>query len=331
MVTLGWKAAPEQYPPVELLEYAIAAEQAGFDSIEVSDHFQPWSEAGQACFTWTWLGAVAARTSKIFIGPGVTAPILRYNPAIIAQAAATVSHFAPNRSFLAVGTGEALNDYSSTGIWPEYDERQARLAEAIDLIRALWTGEEVTHNGPYYQTRQAKLYTPPATPIPLYVSSMSPESSKFAGQYGDGLITTGGHEPDVYRQIMENFEAGAKEQGKDPSKMPRLVELSVAYTDDKQAAIEYRKKYWAAASVPALFDQKIYTPKMAERNGAVVGSDTIEKKVCISANPEDHVRLAQRYIDLGFDHLIFHSAGPDQRGFIERYGRDVLPRLRRSA
>lgn len=331
MVTLGWKAGPEQYPPVELLGYAIAAEQAGFDFIEVSDHFQPWSEAGQACFTWTWLGAVAARTSKIRIGPGVTSPILRYHPAIIAQAAATVSHFAPGRSYLSVGTGEALNDYAATGMWPEYDERRDRLAEAIDLIRALWTGGEVTHEGPFYQTHKARLYTPPATPIPLYISTMAPGSAKFAGQHGDGLITTGGQEPDVYRQIMENFDDGAKEQGKDPSKMPRLVELSVAYTDDRQAAIEYRRKYWAATYLPALFDQKIYTPEMAEQNGAAVGSDTIEKKVCISANPDDHVRFAQQYIDLGFDHLIFHSAGPDQQGFLEGYGRDVLPRLRQGA
>jgi coenzyme F420-dependent glucose-6-phosphate dehydrogenase len=331
VVTLSWKAAPEQYPPVELLGYAIMAEQAGFDSIEVSDHFQPWSEAGQACFTWTWLGAVAAKTNKIQIGTGVTCPILRYHPAIIAQAAATVSHFAPNRSYLSVGTGEALNDYAATGMWPDYAERQARLAEAIDLIRTLWTGREVTHDGPYYQTRKAKLYTPPATPIPLYISTMTPGSATFAGQHSDGLITVGGQEPGLYRQIMTNFEAGAKEQGKDPSQLPRLIELSVAYTDDWQAAIEYRKKYWAATHIPALFTQKIYTPKMAEWNGAAVGSDTIEKKLCISVNPDDHVRFAQRYIDLGFDHLIFHSAGPDQHAFLEGYGRDVLPRIRQQA
>ena len=259
----------------------------------------------------------------------MTCPILRYHPAIIAQAAATVSHFAPNRFFLAVGTGEALNEYAPTGEWPEYDERQARLAEAIELIRAFWTGEEVTHDGPYYQTRKAKLFTPRAANISLYVSTMSPDSAMFAGQH-DGLITTGGQEPETYRQIMKNFEAGAKGHGKDPSKMPRLIEMSAAYTDDTQIAIEYRKKYWAAASVPALFDQKIYTPKMAERNGAAVGSETIQKKVCISPNPDDHVRFARQYIDLGFDHLIFHSAGPDQHGFIEGFGRDVLPRIRRN-
>src|SRR5947209_11891777 len=186
MVQLGWKAGPEQYGPVELLEYAIAADKAGFDLLDVSDHFHPWSEAGQSPFTWTWLGAAAVQTSKIRLGTGVTCPILRYHPSIIAQAAATVSCFAPQRTYLGVGTGEALNEYAATGKWPDYSERQARLAEAIDLIRTLWSGEEVTYEGQYYQTRKSKLFTPPASRIPLYVSTMVGESATFAGKYGDG-------------------------------------------------------------------------------------------------------------------------------------------------
>jgi coenzyme F420-dependent glucose-6-phosphate dehydrogenase len=140
MLRLGWKAGPEQYPPDELLEYAVAAEAAGFEMLDASDHFHPWAEAGQASFVWTWLGAVAARTSRIVLGPGVTCPILRYHPAIIGQAAATLACLAPGRAYLGVGTGEALNEYAATGWWPTYDERQERLAEAIELMRALWTG-----------------------------------------------------------------------------------------------------------------------------------------------------------------------------------------------
>ena len=181
MLQLGWKAGPEQYPPTQLLEYALVAEQAGFDSIDVSDHFHPWSEAGQASFTWTWLGAVAVQTKHIGLGPGITCPILRYHPSIIAQAAATVSCFAPGRTYLGVGTGEALNEYASTGLWPEYEERLERLIEAIELIRTLWSGEEVTYEGKYYQTRKAKLYTPPASPIPIYVSTLAPHSARYAG------------------------------------------------------------------------------------------------------------------------------------------------------
>ena len=160
MLKLGWKAGPEQYQPTELLDYVVAAENAGFESVDVSDHFHPWSEQGHACFTWTWLGAAAVKTKKIELGPGVTCPILRYHPSIIAQASATVDNFAPGRTYLAVGTGEALNEYASTATWPEYDERQAMMLEAIELIRALWTGDEITYDGVFYSTRKGQaIYT----------------------------------------------------------------------------------------------------------------------------------------------------------------------------
>jgi coenzyme F420-dependent glucose-6-phosphate dehydrogenase len=329
-IKFGWKAGTEQYPPQELLEYAVAAEQAGFDSIDVSDHFHPWSETGQACFVWTWLGAAAARTKRIILGTGVTCPILRYHPAVIAQATATLACLAPGRSFLGVGTGEALNEYSATGLWPAYNTRQAQMAEAIALIRALWKGEAVTHRGTYYQTRKAKLYSRPEESVPLYISAMVPNSARFVGIHGDGLITVGGESPENYHQLQENFAAGAKAAGKDPSQLPRMIELGVDYTDDKAAAIAARKAFWAGTFVPALFTEKIYTPKMSETNGKVVGSDAISESICISADPDVHVKFARHYIDLGFNHLIFHAAGPDQRAFLEGYGRDVLPRLRQN-
>ena len=267
LMQLGWKAGPEQYPPVELCDYAVVAEQAGFESIDSSDHFHPWSEEGQASFVWTWFGAVATRTSRIHMGPGVTCPIFRYHPAVIAQAAATLTHFAPGRVYLAVGTGEALNEFAATGMWPGYDERQARMAEAIELIRALWTGEEVSFAGTYYHTHKAKLYTPPVSPIPLYISSVVPESASFAGKYGDGLMTVGGKQPEIYQSIMQNFEQGAIDNGKDPKTMPRLIELNVAYTDDMDGAVQEMKKYWASTFVPALFYANIYSPKMAAETG----------------------------------------------------------------
>jgi coenzyme F420-dependent glucose-6-phosphate dehydrogenase len=328
MITFGWKAGAEQYPPRELLEYAVAAEQAGFDLLDVSDHFHPWSNAGQASFAWTWLGAAAAQTSRIVLGTGLTAPILRYHPAIVAQAAATLGCLAPGRAYLAVGTGEALNEYASIRQWPGYAERQARLAEAIDLIRALWTGEEVTFSGRFFSTRKARLYTRPERPIPLYVSSLAPGSAAFAGKHGDGLLTVGGQPPQVYEEMLGQFADSAREAGKDPAQLPRLIELPVEFTDDTAAAIQARQRYWAATFVPALFNQKIYTPAMAELNGAAVGGDTVKERACVSSDPEEHVRFAQRYVDLGFDQLIFHAAGPDQRAFLDAYGREVLPRLR---
>lgn len=328
MVHIGWKAAPEQYPPLELVEYAVSADRAGFDLIDVSDHFHPWSEQGQACFTWTWLGAAAPQVQHSILSSGVTCPILRYHPSVIAQAAATVTHFAPQRFWLGVGTGEALNEFAATGEWPSYGERRERLAEAIELMRALWSGDEVSYDGGYYQTRKAKLYTPPVSPIPIIVSAMVPASASFAGRYGDGLWSVGGKEPALYQSLIRHFEEGASQAGKDPARLPRLIELNVAYNEPIDAAIQEQLKYWAGSYVPALYDQNIYSPAMSAENGSVVGPDTIKKTGCFSANPDDHIRFAQQYVDLGFDTLIFHSAGPDQRAFLEGYARDILPKLR---
>ncbi len=328
---IGWKAGPEQFPPQELLECAVVAEEAGFETIDVSDHFHPWSEAGQACFTWTWLGAVAARTRSIRMGPGVTCPILRYHPAVIAQAAATVGVLAPGRAYLAVGTGEALNEFAASGAWPEYMERQARLEEAIALIRQLWSGEEVSFEGQYYRTERARLYTRPDRPIPLYVSAIVPESASFAGRVGDGLMTVGGQQPEIYRQLLGQFEEGARAAGKAPNAMPRAIELNMEYVEraeDEDEAIRNHLMYWAGAYVPALFDQKIYSPAMSAQNGAVVGADTLRKKGCISADPEQHARYIQQHLDLGFTEIYVHSAAQDQRDFLRRFGRDVLPRVR---
>ncbi|MGH2515606.1 MAG: TIGR03557 family F420-dependent LLM class oxidoreductase, partial [Ktedonobacterales bacterium] len=328
MVTLGWKAGPEQYPPHELLDYAVLAEEAGFESLDASDHFNPWSDDGQACFVWTWLGAVAARTSKIRLGTGLTCPILRYHPSVIAQAAATLGVMAPGRAYIAVGTGEALNEYAATGMWPGYTERQERLREAIELMRALWTGEQVSYAGTYYETKKARLYTRPEQPVPLYISALVPESAAFAGTHGDGLWTVGGEQPDLYRQMIQNFEDAARASGKNPATMRRAIELNVAYTDDAEGAVREQRKFWAGALIPAMYDQKIYTPADSAKNGAVVGTDTIRQKVLISANPDDHIQFARQYIELGFDELYFHCPGPDQRAFLEGYGRDVLPHLR---
>lgn len=204
------------------------------------------------------------------------------------------------------------------------------LLEAIELIRALWTGNEITFDGDFYSTRKARLYTPPISDIPLYVLSLVPESASFAGMYGDGLMTVAS-DPEVTKSIVKYFELGAREAGKDPETMPRLIEVNVAYTDDKDTVIRSFSEYWAGAVVPAMFNQNIYTPKMSETNGAVVGKDILMKKLCVSGDPEDHVKFVQQYIDMGFTHIFFHCAGPDQRDFLVGYGKDVLPRIRKEA
>ncbi len=330
MLKIGYKIGAEQFLPSEMLEQAIVAEKNGFESIDVSDHFHPWSEEGQACFSWSWLGAAAARTETIELGPGVTCPILRYNPAIIAQAAATVSSLAGGRTYLGVGTGEALNEYPVTFEWPAFRERQAMMIEAVQLIRSLWTGEKVDFQGCYYRTKQAKLYTLPKNEIPIYISSLVPESAYLAGYYGDGLITVGGSlEIPEYERMLSEVRRGATDAGRDFEKMPKAVELFVEYTDDTEKVVESFKKYWAGAMIPALFLNKIYTPAMSAQNGKVVGRDTIQKSVCISGDPEKHIEYVKKYIDAGFTHFYFHSADGDQIDFLERYGKDVLPALKK--
>ncbi|MHC1755245.1 MAG: TIGR03557 family F420-dependent LLM class oxidoreductase [Methanosarcina sp.] len=330
MLKIGYKIGPEQFPPSEMLEQVVAAEKSGFESIDVSDHFHPWSEEGQACFTWSWLGAAAARTETIELGPGVTCPILRYNPAIIAQAAATVSSLAGGRTYLGVGTGEALNEYPVTYEWPTFRERQAMMIEAIQLIRSLWTGEKIDFEGCYYRMKQAKLYTLPKNEIPIYISSLVPESAYLAGYYGDGLITVGGAlEMPEYEQMLSEVRRGATDAGKDFEKMPKAIELFVDYTSDLEKAVESFKKYWAGALIPALFLNKIYTPAMSAQNGKVAGKDTIQNSVLISDDPEKHMKFAKQYIDTGFTHLYFHSAAEDQIAFIESYGKDILPALKK--
>ncbi|HEY3994049.1 MAG TPA: TIGR03557 family F420-dependent LLM class oxidoreductase [Ktedonobacteraceae bacterium] len=331
MVKIGWKAGAEQFTPTDLLEAAEQAEQKGFDFLDISDHFHPWSEEGQAVFCWTWLGAVAARTRKIGLGTGVTCPILRYHPAIIAQAVATLSNLAPGRVYLGLGTGEALNEYAVTGMWPQYNEREERMHEAIELMRKLWAGEDVTFKGKYYQTHKARLYTPPAQPIPIYISALVPPSALFAGKYGDGLFTVSGKQPEVYRELLKNFEQGAREAGKNSATMPRVIELNVEYEQDLAKALENHLKYWAGSYIPALFDQKIYSPKMAAENGRIVTPEALKKAGCMSAKAEDHRAFARQFIDLGFDHLVFHSARQNQQAFIEAYTRDVIGHLREPA
>jgi len=220
-----------------------------------------------------------------------------------------------------------MNEYPTTGIWPGYNKRQDMMREAIGLMRLLWRGDEVTFNGEYYVTRKAKLYTMPRGHIPIYISSLVPNSAFFAGYYGDGLITVANpHE--VMKGIISNFEAGAWKAGKDPEMMPKQVEIWVAYTDDTDAAVKMFKQYWAGTMIFATHLQNIYTPEMVAINGMVVGEDVIKNRQCISSDPEVHAKFVQRFIDMEFDRLYFHSAGPDQYEFIESYGRDVLPIIR---
>src|SRR6202790_4930398 len=211
MLKLGYKASAEQFGPLELLQFSCLAEQSGFDSVFISDHFQPWKHhGGHAPFSLAWLGALGARTSRITIGTSVMTPTFRYHPALVAQAFATLGVMFPDRVVLGLGSGESLNDVPALGIkWPPFKERQARLREAIELMRTLWTQERVTFEGQYYKTEKATIYDRPEQPVPIYVAASGPTVAKMAGEIADGYICTSGKGPELYTQtLLPNVEAG---------------------------------------------------------------------------------------------------------------------------
>jgi coenzyme F420-dependent glucose-6-phosphate dehydrogenase len=223
MLRLGYKASAEQFAPRTLLDFAVEAERNGFDSVFVSDHFQPWRHSdGHAPFAFAWLAATGERTQRVLLGTSVATPTFRYHPAIVAQAFGTLGLFNPGRMILGVGTGEHLNEGALGIAWPDNKERFARLREAVKLIKLLWTEQSVTFDGEYYHTRNATIYDRPAEPIPIYVGAGGPLVAKYAGRAGDGLICTSGKGMELYsEQLLPAFAEGAAAEGRDASSRSR--------------------------------------------------------------------------------------------------------------
>jgi coenzyme F420-dependent glucose-6-phosphate dehydrogenase len=330
MIVLGYKAATEQFAPNQLLDWAVEAEQAGFDAIDASDHFHPWRDDDVHCsFVWSWLGALGARSRQVYFGTGVTCPTLRYNPAVIAQASATLAVMFPGRFWLGVGTGEALNETATTGLWPSYPERYERLVEAVQVIRRLWNGERLTFRGRYYQTRDAYLYDRPKQPIPLYIAGSGEDAARLAGHDGDGWITTGGAGSlDHYQhKLIPAVDRGARAAGRDSSQVLRAVELAVVVAPNQEAGLK-EARLWTGSMYPNRAKYGVYDPRDMQRVGKLIPDQEIASHWFISGDPDEHVQLAERYLDLGFTHLFFHAPGPNQRAFIQFYGQNVLPKLR---
>lgn len=330
MLALGWKASAEQFDPKRLLEYAVLAEELGFDSIAVSDHFHPWRDhGGHAPFAFAWLGAVAARTKRARLGTSVVTPSFRYHPALVAQAMATVAYFAPGRVFLGVGSGESMNETPLRPTdWPEPGERLRRLREAVKLIKQLWTEDYVTFEGKYFQTRQAKLFDKPPERIPILIAAGGPQAATFAGREGDGIIVTSGKGAELYRDtLLPAMEKGAREAAKDPAKAERMIEMKVSYDHDRTRAFEDTKE-WAALALPAEDKAGVEDPREMERR-ATAAADRAHTRFIVSTDPEEHVAQIHTYLDWGFDHLVFHFPGQDQERVMRLYAKEILPRLRR--
>jgi len=327
---LGYKASAEQFGPQKLLDFAIEAEQCGFDSVWISDHFQPWRHTdGHAPFAFSWLGALGARTERILLGTSVLTPTFRYNPAIVAQAFGTLGVLNPGRMILGVGSGESLNEIAVTGgAWPEPKERLARLRESIELIRRLWTEDLVTFEGKYYQTLNATIYDKPTQPVPIYISAGGPVAAKFVGRAGDGFICTSGKGDELYRdKLLPAVAEGAQAAGRDPSSIENTIEVKVSFDTDYNRAMQ-DTRIWAALALPAEDKANIHDPREMERKAEAV-ADQAHKRWLVSSDPDEHIEQIQHYIDLGFTHLIFHAPGDDQSRFLQLYAKEILPRLRK--
>jgi coenzyme F420-dependent glucose-6-phosphate dehydrogenase len=332
---LGYKASAEQFGPRELVEYAVAAEQHGFESATVSDHFQPWRHTGgHAPFALAWMTAVGERTSTIQLGTSVMTPTFRYNPAVIAQAFATLGVLYPGRIMLGVGTGEALNEIA-TGFqgageqqWPEFKERFARLRESVKLMRELWTGDRVNFDGEFYSTHDASIYDRPEGGVPIYIAAGGPVVAKYAGRAGDGFICTSGKGAELYvDKLLPAVAEGAQAAGRDADQLDRMIEIKLSYDTDPEAALE-NTRFWSPLSLSAEEKHSITDPVEMERAADALPIEKIASRWIVGSDPDEVAESIGQYIKWGFNHLVFHGPGDDQQRFLELFERDLAPRLR---
>jgi coenzyme F420-dependent glucose-6-phosphate dehydrogenase len=331
MLKLGYKASAEQFGPRELLEFSVVAEEVGFDSIMVSDHFQPWRHhGGHAPYSFAWLGALGERTRRAIIGTSVVTPTFRYHPSIVAQAMGTLGALYPGRVMLGVGTGESLNEVPSTGVeWPDFKERFGRLKESIELMRRLWTEERVSYEGTYFRTEKATIYDRPAEPIPLYIAASGGVAAKLAGRVADGFICTSGKKPELYREtLLPSVEEGRQKAKRSPDSIERMIEMKVSFDTDSKRALE-DTRHWAALALSPEEKMGIEDPIEMEKRADALPVERAASRWIVSTDADEHIARIAPYIELGFTHLVFHAPGPDQTRFLRLYADRVLPKLRK--
>ncbi len=331
MLKLGYKASAEQFAPRQLLDFSVLAEEVGFESVFISDHFQPWKHIdGHAPFSLTWLGALGARTSKVIMGTSVLTPTFRYHPSIVAQAFGTMGAMFPGRVVLGIGTGESLNEVPSTGApWPEFKERFARLRESVNLIRTLWSQERVTFEGQYYKTENATIYDRPDALIPIYVAAAGALVAKYAGRSGDGFICTSGKKRELYTETLLPNVASGIAAASDPAKTyDHMIEVKVSFDTDTQRAL-HDTRHWAALALTAEEKMSVEDPVEMQRLADALPLERAASRWIVSNDPDEHVERVGYYVGLGFRHLVFHAPGPDQARFLKLYAEHVMPRLRK--
>lgn len=329
MVRISIQAAHEQVNPTDLLYDVVYMDQKGIERCWTSDHYMPWWNTGASGgAAWPWLGAALARSNNIAIGTGVTAPILRYHPAIVAQVFATLGYMFPNRVFLGIGRGEALNEVTSGQVWPSNREKYERMKEAIKLIKKLWSEEWVNFIGDYYRVKDSKLYTKPKTPIPLFVAGLGKQSAMLAGEYGDGFVTNELNVDSISNTLFPALKKGAEKAGKDYNSLEKILFIPASYDpDDKQKATE-SIRFWRGAMIKAFFDVDVHDPRIIEENGQVIGNDTLENILLVVSNGQDAIEKLQKYAELGFTEIVLTNSSPNRDKLVKLIAEKIAPHFK---
>ncbi|MDP8958740.1 MAG: TIGR03557 family F420-dependent LLM class oxidoreductase [Actinomycetota bacterium] len=318
MTDLGYALSSEEHGPRELVRLAQRAEAVGFSFAMISDHFHPWiDQQGQSPFVWSVIGAVAQATHQLRLGTGVTCPIIRIHPAIVAQAAATAEAMMPGRFFLGVGSGENLNEHILGDRWPPTDVRQEMLEEAVGLIRRLWEGELTTHRGRYFTVENARLYTLPEQPPPLLMAASGPESARLAARVADGLISVTPSE-----QVVGEFRASAG------GERPRYGQVTVCWAETEEEGRRIAHSWWPNAGLKGPLSSELPVPAHFQQASAMVTEADVAQVIVCGPDPKRHIEQIARYAEAGYDHVYVHQVGPQQEGFFDFYQREVLPEFR---
>ncbi|MFR0356158.1 LLM class F420-dependent oxidoreductase [Streptomyces sediminimaris] len=319
MTEYGYFLSCEEFGPAELVEQARMAEQAGFRSLWISDHYHPWNDAqGQSAFVWSVIGALSEAVS-LPVETAVTCPTVRIHPAVVAQAAATSAVMTNGRFRLGVGTGEALNEHILGHVWPPATVRMEMLEESIQIMRRLFTGEEVTHYGTHYKVENARLYTVPDEPVPIDISGFGPAATKLAARVGDGYITMMPQE-----SMVEQFRKGGG-GGK-----PVSGGTKVCYGTDRDEAVRLVHRRWFNEFLPGEMSQILPSPKHFEQLEPLVTEEMVRENAVCGDDVDEHVSALKAFDDAGFDRVYVNQIGPDQRGFFDFYRTKVLPQLQQS-
>jgi coenzyme F420-dependent glucose-6-phosphate dehydrogenase len=317
--------ATEQFPPSALVDQAVEAERAGFDAVNVSDHYQPWWEPGHSGQAWTLLGAICHATEKVGVGTGVTAPVYRYNPAVVAQFAATVEELSPGRGFLGIGSGEALNEVPCGMDWPDTGEQVRRMEEALEIIGRLLDGERVDHEGRFFRTRGAYLHTRGERRPPVYVSAFGPDAAAVAGRLGDGLWTLA--DPESAPELIDAYRGACEDAGREPGEV--ILQTGFSWAEDDDAALE-GARVWKSTQPEEYFTDDWHDPKaMFEKADREVPDDDFKESYIVASDPEHHLERIREVEGMGATVVCLQNgSGADPLGALRTYGTKVLPALK---